>query len=83
MKTNDIKVHEKIEDLEKFRKGNGNLIISLRRDNQITAEKIKKCAILSNTKHKCEEMARIYQSILNSYDEQSAALDRIFSIIKK
>jgi len=42
MKANDIKVNEGIEDLEKFRKANGNLILSLKRDNEITGGKIKK-----------------------------------------
>jgi len=39
--------------------------------------------VLKNVSIKCKEMANIYQSILNSYDEQSQALDRIFTILKK
>ena len=82
MKENDGKLHDQIEDLEKFRKGNGDLIISLKRDNEVTSTKIKKCEVLKNISVKCKEMANIYQLILNSYDEQSQALDKIFVILK-
>jgi len=83
MKDNDIKVQEKIHDLQQFRKANGNLIISLNKDNEINTERIKKCGILQNTKLKCEEMSRVYQMILSSYSEQSEALEKIFTIIRE
>ena len=83
MKANDVKVSESIKNLERFRKGNGHLIISLERDNETTNRKIRKCGMLETMKMKCLEMSKIYQSILSSYDEQYHALDRIFEILKK
>ena len=83
MHVNDAKISQNIDNLEKFRKGNGMLIISLERDNELTNEKMKNCSILENMKAKCEEMSNIYQSILSSYDEQAQSLDKIFEILKK
>ena len=83
MQINDVKINAQIKNLEMLRKANADLIISLNKDNQVTQGNIKKCEVLENISIKCKEMANIYQSILNSYDEQSQALDRIFTVLKK
>lgn len=83
MRGNDEKINSYIHDLQNMRRENNNLIISLNKDNQETTKKVKKCEVLKNISTKCREMATIYQSILNSYDDQSEALERIFKIIKK
>lgn len=83
IKENDVKIQTEIKSLESFRKSNADLIVSLNKGNEETRINIKKCEILKNVSIKCKEMANIYQSILNSYDEQSQALDRIFTILKK
>jgi len=66
-----------------MRKTNSNLIISLNEDNHETSNHLKKCEVLKNISLKCKEMSKIYQSILNSYDEQSEALGKIFKLLKK
>ena len=83
MRNNDIKINDNIENLGKFRKANRNFKISVVRENQAAKGKIKKCDILENMKIKCEEMSKIYQSILFSFDDQSEALNRIFEILEK
>jgi len=83
MKKNDELVRKNIVDLVKMRKTNSNLIISLNEDNHETSNHLKKCEVLKNISLKCKEMSKIYQSILNSYDEQSEALGKIFKLLKK
>ena len=83
MKANDSKIQAEVKHLEQLRKSNGDLVVSLNKQNEASRSNMKKCEILKNVTVKCKEMASIYQSILNSYDEQSEALDRIFSILKK
>jgi len=83
MRVNDEKIKIESKNLESFRKANADLIVSLNRDNESTRGNMKRCEVLRNITIKCKEMASIYQSILNSYDEQSQALDRIFTILKK
>lgn len=82
MKVNDVKIQAEVKHLEQLRKANGDLVVSLNRQNEASRTNMKKCEILMNVTVKCKEMATIYQSILNSYDEQSQALDRIFAIMK-
>jgi hypothetical protein len=83
MKENDVKIQAEVKNLECMRKSNADLIVSLNKQNEETRVNIKKCEVLKNVTLKCREMASIYQSILNSYDQQSQALDRIFAILKK
>ena len=83
MKDNDAKIQAEVKNLESLRRTNGDLILSLNKQNEESRINIKKCEVLKNVSIKCKEMASIYQSILNSYDQQSEALDRIFTILKK
>ena len=83
MNGNEEKINCEVNKLQNMRKENNNLIISLNKDNQETTKKIRKCEVLKNISTKCKEMATIYQSLLNSYDDQSEALERIFKILKK
>jgi len=83
MQVNDDMINTEAKKLEQIRKANADLIVSLNKDNDATRGSIKRCEVLQNISTKCTEMANIYQNILNSYDEQSEALDRIFTILKK
>jgi hypothetical protein len=82
MRTNDIKLSNNIQNLEKFSKSNRNLIITLRKEIEFSKVKSKKCEILENSRTKCEEISKIYQSILLSYDEQSESMNRILNLLK-
>jgi len=83
IQANECKIRTESKILESIRKANANLVVSLNRGNEAIRGSIKRCEVLNNISIKCKEMATIYQSILNSYDEQSQALDRIFTILKK
>jgi len=82
IKANDGTITSESDNLDKMRKANADLIVSLNRDNDATRGNIKRCQVLTNISIKCKDMSSIYQSILDSYDGQAKALDQVFALLK-
>ena len=82
LKQNDKQVISTLIKLQSKNKETTELIISLTNDNELLRKKIRKCEILNNLNLKCEEMAKIYKSIITGYEEQAHSLEKIYKLIK-
>lgn len=82
LRINDKNVVMTLSDLKRKNKENAELIVTLSNDNEMLRKKLRKCEVLNNLNLKCEEMAEIYKSIVNGYEEQAESLEKIYKLIK-
>ena len=83
MKANDIKIIEEINKLKKVRNENSELAITLNMENELINKKLKKCEMITSINSKCEELSKIYKSVLSAYEKQSSSLEKIYRILIK